>query len=142
VSVLALLAIFLVSAAGEAPERYERPEVGLSVAVPQGWTVVNRPLTPCTNPVQALAIRGRGALVQLQESLDRAYVHRFPARPRRFALRGSPQWIPCCSPRDAKGWFLPVRDRGRAFYAYVYLGEPGTRRDVLAILDSLRVRAK
>ena len=141
-AVLALLAIFAVAGAPDAPARYERPEVGLSIALPAGWSVVTRPLTPCTNPVQRLAVRGRGALVQLQEALDKAYVRRFPPRPTRFALRGAPHGIACCAPREARGWFIPFRDAGRSFYAYVYLGEPGTRREVLAVLDSLHVRPR
>lgn len=115
---------------------------GLSVDVPAGWTVVKKPLSPCTNPVQRLALRGNGALVQIVETLDYAYVHRFPARPRRFALRGPARFVACCPPREAKGWFLSFRDGNRAFYAYVYLGRRGTRAEVLGILDSLRVSAR
>lgn len=139
---LALLALFVLSPGVASVDRYERAEVGLSVTVPDGWSVVARPLTPCTNPVQRLALRGRGALVQLQEALDRAYVHRFPARPRRFALRGAPQWIACCSPSRRKGWLVQFRDAGRSFYAYVYVGRAGTRAEALGILDSLRVRSR
>ena len=120
--------------------RYERS--GLSVTVPAGWTTVRKPLSVCTNPVQRLALRGHGALVQIVETLDYAYVHRFPARPRRFALRNSAQYQACCPPRDGRGWFLSFRDGNRGFYAYVYLGERGTRAEVLRILDSLRVRAR
>lgn len=120
--------------------RYEHS--GLSVDVPQGWTTVSKPLSACTNPVQRLRLRGHGALVQIVETLDYAYVHRFPPRPRRFALRGAAQYQACCPPRDGKGWFLSFRDGNRGFYAYVYLGEPGTRAQVLRILDSLRVRAR
>ena len=120
--------------------RYERS--GLSVTVPAGWTTVGKPLSVCTNPVQRLALRGHGALVQIVETLDYAYVDRFPTRPRRFALRGPAQYQACCPPRPARGWFLSFRDGNRGFYAYVYLGEPGTRAAVLRILDSLRVRAR
>jgi hypothetical protein len=115
---------------------------GVSVDVPRGWVVVEKPLSVCTNPVQRLALLGHGALVQIVETLDYAYVHRFPARPRRFALRGSAQYQACCPPREAKGWFLSFRDGNRGFYAYVYLGRRGTRAEVLRILDSLRVRTR
>jgi hypothetical protein len=123
-----------------AADRYER--ASLSVDVPAGWAAVRKPLSPCTNPVQRLALRGHGALVQIVETLDYAYVHRFPARPRRFALRGPAQFQACCSPRDAKGWFLSFRDGNRGFYASVYVGERGTRAEALGILDSLRVRER
>lgn len=115
---------------------------GVSVDVPEGWAVVKKPMSICTNPVQRLALRGHGALVQIVETLDYAYVHRFPARPRRFVLRGPAQYQACCPPRDAKGWFLSFRDGNRGFYAYVYLGGRGTRAQVLGILDSLRVQAR
>ena len=133
---VAALALSAPAAAG----RYER--AGLAIDVPAGWTTVQKPLSVCTNPVQRLALRGHGALVQIVESLDYAYVDRFPARPRRFALGGSARYVACCPPREAKGWFLSFRDGNRAFYAYVYLGQLGTRDQVLRILDSLRVEAR
>jgi hypothetical protein len=138
---LLLVAALLLSAPASA-QRDGR--AGLSVDVPAGWASVPQPLSVCTNPVQRLALRGHGALVQIVETLDYAYVHRFPARPRRFRLRGAPHWIACCAPeeRQDKGWFLSFRDGNRGFYAYVYLGERGTRAQVLGILDSLRVRAR
>ena len=140
---LLLLALaFAGLASGDSEARYARPDVGLSVEVPRAWEVVRRPLSRCTNPTQRLALRGRGALVQVVETLDYAYVHRFPARPRRFTLRGRPQYVACCPPRPAKGWFLSFRDGNRGFYAYVYLGAPGTRAEALRLLDSLRVRPR
>ena len=139
-----LLALSLLAALAFVPQasaaRYEH--AGLSVDVPRGWTTIRKPLSPCTNPVQRIALRGHGALVQIVESLDNAYVHRFPARPRRFALRGPAQYQACCPPRAAKGWFLSFRAGNRGFYAYVYLGDRGTRAEVLGILDSLRVTAR
>jgi hypothetical protein len=135
--ILLVLAAALALAAPASADRYER--VGLSVDVPNGWTAVRKPLSPCTNPVQRLALRGHGALVQIVETLDYAYVKRFPARPRRFALRGPAHYQACCPPRDGKGWFLSFREGNRGFYAYVYLGKRGTRAEALGILDSLRV---
>ena len=137
------LALILTAALLAAPASaglYEH--AGLSVEVPVGWTVVHAPLSACTNPVQRLALRGHGALVQIVETLDYAYVNRFPARPRRFALRGAAQFQECCPPRDGKGWFLSFRNGHRGFYAYVYLGDRGTRAEALRILDSLRVKAR
>jgi hypothetical protein len=116
---------------------------GLTVTMPRGWRVVHRRLTPCTNPAQRLAVTGRGALVVLLESLDpQRYIRRFPGRPRRFELHGQPEPIGCCAPDERAGWFFSFRDRARGFYGYVYLGAPGTRDEVLAILDSLRVQPR
>jgi hypothetical protein len=130
----------LVLAAPASSGKYER--AGLSIEVPGGWSVVRRQLSVCTNPVQRLALQGHGALVQIVETLDYASVDRFPTRPRRFALKGRAQFQACCPPREAKGWFLSFRDGNRGFYAYVYLGRRGTRTEVLAALDSLRVRPR
>jgi hypothetical protein len=138
--ILLVLTAALVFAVPASADRYER--VGLSVDVPAGWTAVRKPLSPCTNPVQRLALRGHGALVQIVETLDYAYVNRFPPRPRRFALRGPAQYQACCPPRDGKGWFLSFREGNRGFYAYVYVGKRGTRAEALGILDSLRVRER
>jgi hypothetical protein len=137
---LLVVAAALVFAGSATAQRYEH--AGLSVVMPAGWTPVTKPLSACTNPVQRLALRGHGALVQVVETLDYAYVGRFPARPRRFALRGPAQFQACCPPRDGKGWFLSFRDGNRGFYAYVYLGQRGTRAEALALLDSLRVRRR
>jgi hypothetical protein len=140
VLVALLLAALVLAAPARAADRYERPAVGLSVDVPAGWTVVRRPLTACTDPVQRLALRGRGALVLLVERRDPEPLSAYPPRPERFSLPGRADWIPCCAPRSGKGWMLPFRDAGRAFYVYVYLGAPGTRAEALPTLDSLRVR--
>jgi hypothetical protein len=76
----------------------------------------------------------------LQESLaPLRHFGGFSPRPRRFGLRGKPEAIACCAPSGRPGWFFNFRDQGRAFYVYVYIGQPGTRAEALAILDSLRV---
>jgi hypothetical protein len=142
------LAIFLlgssVAAAPAATESvYSRPRVGLSVRYPPGWAVVRRHLTPCTNPIQRMALRRKGALVLLMESLDPPrYAKRFPRRPERFRLRGDPQWLVCCEPLHERGWMLDFRDGGRAFYAYVYGSNRAVRAEAVAILDSLRVHPR
>ncbi len=115
-------------------------KAGITVTMPSGWRVVDRRLTPCTNPIERITIAGRGAMVMVQESLDpRRYIERFRPRPRRFGLRGKPQSIACCAPSGRDGWFFDFRDQGRGFYVYVYLGAPGTRAQALAALDSLRI---
>jgi hypothetical protein len=112
--------------------------VGLSAFVPPGWHVAHPPLLePCTNPAPRFALaRSRRDLIEVQESLDAAYVERFPARPRHFRVTGSPSFLACCAPKRAqKGWMLSFRDHGRAFYVYVY----GDVRSALRILDGLHV---
>jgi hypothetical protein len=129
------------SSASGGPASYSH--AGLTLTVPAGWHVVHERLTPCTNPLERVTVAGRGAQVTLTETLDpRRYVRRLSARPRRFALQGEPQWTACCAPLDRRGWFFGFRDRGRGFYVYLYLGRAETRRDALAILDSLRVRPR
>jgi len=137
-------AVLAVGPAGAASDRYVRSGVGLSVPVPAGWKIERWPLTPCTDPVQRIALRGHRALVQIQERLAPEDVTDFPARPARFELRGAPDWIACCVPEERrdKGWMLAFRDGGRGFYAYVFLGSAGSRGEVLAILDGLRVRPR
>lgn len=115
---------------------------GISVTVPSGWHVVDRRLTPCTNPIERVTIAGRGAMVMIQESLDpRRYLERFRPRPGRFGLGGKPNPIACCAPTRRIGWFFNFRDHGRGFYVYVYvyLGLSGTRAQALAALDGLRI---
>lgn len=122
------------------PTASSYPKAGITVTIPSGWRVVDRRLTPCTNPIERVTIAGNGALVTLMETLDpRRYVARFDPRPRRFALRGTPQPIACCAPSERDGWFFNFRDRGRGFYVYVYLGAPETRAQALAVLDTLQV---
>lgn len=139
-----LAATLIIGPASASGERYERPGVGLSIPVPAGWEIVGRPLTPCTDPVQRLALRGHGALVQIQERVAVDNLDGYPQRPARFALPGAPDWIGCCVPdeRKDKGWMLAFRDGGRGFYAYVFLGSAGTRGEALSILDGLRVRPR
>ncbi|MDX6485801.1 MAG: hypothetical protein QOF43_954, partial [Gaiellaceae bacterium] len=84
-----------------------------------------------------------GALVMVQEALDRAYVKRFPARPRHFTVRGAPNYLTCCdAPGYGKGWFLSFRDGERSFYVYLYPGRGRGPAAALAIIDSLRIRAR
>ena len=113
--------------------------IGLSVVVPPGWHVAHPPLLePCTNPLPRFALaRGARDLVEVQEYLDAADIRDFPARPRHFRVTGPPSFQTCCAPaRDQKGWTLSFRDRGRAFYAYVY----GDATAALRMLGTLRVR--
>src|SRR4051795_3580671 len=108
---------------------------GLALRIPPGWRLLDSRLTPCTNPIERADIAGpRGALLMLQEALDRKYVNRFPPRPRQFAVRGPAQFLVCCGARSfGKGWMLSFRERGRSFYAYLYPGR-GSPRALLGIL--------
>jgi hypothetical protein len=124
-----------------APRPATYTSLGLTVALPSGWRVVHRRLTPCVDPVERLNVSGHGALIMLQERLHPASGE-FSPRPSRFELNGSPQHIECCAPFRRVGWVSNFGDSGRGFYVYVYLGQPGTRAQVLAILDSLRVQPR
>lgn len=121
--------------------RYVRPRLGLSIAVPAGWTIVRRSLTNCTDPVQRIALRRGSATIQIVESVYWG-AKGIPPRPRWFALRGEPEFLGCCPPADGKGWFLRFKDSGRGFYAYVYLGRTATRSEALRILDSFQIRTR
>ena len=110
---------------------------GIAATLPPRWHVVDRRLTLCSDPVERLAVSGRGALVMLQERLGGS--RGFAGRPDRFELEGKPYQLECCAPLQRAGWFLNFRDAGRGFYAYVYLGAAGTRAEALAILGSLRI---
>ena len=71
---------------------------------------------------------------------------RFPARPALFSLpRHLGDLGGCCQMPSGRGVELLFRDRGRKFYAFVYVGErtSGTaRRDIVRLLNSLRVSAR
>jgi hypothetical protein len=111
---------------------------GITATVPPGWRVVDRRLTPCTDPAGRLTLVGHRAMVMLQERL--AGARGFPPRPHRFELRGQPAPMECCAPLARAGWLVSFGDNGRGFYAYVYPGAAGTRAETLTVLDSLRIR--
>jgi len=110
---------------------------GLSLGLPSGWQVTHRTFTPCVDPIERVTVYRGDAAIMLQERL-----HPDPSelrgRPARFAVRGGPAPLECCSIGDRKGWSIQFSAHGRAFYAYVY---PGHRRvgELLRVLDSLRV---
>ena len=89
----------------------------------------------------ALRIPHHSALVLLMEGS----AGRFPARPARFLLpRHLGNLGGCCEIPTGPGAELLFRDRGRKFYALVYIGQraPATaRREIVRLLTSLRVSA-
>jgi hypothetical protein len=128
---------------------------GLSVVVPTGWRLSMEPVTVCGNPTQrfvattghvklhsALRIPRRSALVLLMEGSS----GHFPARPARFSLpRHLDNLGGCCKMPTGPGAELLFRDRGRKFYAFVYVRErtpARTRRDIVRLLNSLKVSAQ
>jgi hypothetical protein len=137
--------IVLLAASTAAPGNEPRPTVvnraGISVVLPPRWHVIGKRLTPCVNPVERLVMKGRGALVMVQEGLRPLFRPRhFEPRPTRLALRGRPSSIECCAPAPRAGWLLSFRDQGRGLYVYVYPGRRGWRAEALEILKSLRVK--
>jgi hypothetical protein len=67
----------------------------------------------------------------------------FPARPARFTLpRLGKNFGGCCEVPTGPGAELLFRDRGRRFYAFVYVGDragSSARRAAQRLLDSLHV---
>jgi hypothetical protein len=132
----------LAASAGAATDTERRvARAGVSVSLPGGWQVLDKRLTPCINPTERLVVRGKGALVMIQEGLRPLFrARQFELRPARFALRGEPTPLECCAPAPRAGWLFSFRDKGRGFYVYAYAGGAGTRVQVLDILNSLRVK--
>jgi hypothetical protein len=132
----------LAASAGAATDTERRvTRGGVSVSLPGGWQVLDKRLTPCVNPTERLAVRGKGALVMIQEGLRPLFrARQFKPRPARFTLRGGPSSIECCAPAPRAGWLLSFRDHGRGLYVYVYPGRPGWRAQTVGILNSLRVK--
>jgi hypothetical protein len=123
--------------------RYERPQLGLAISRPGDWRPIHRSLTNCSNPVERLVLAGPGgALFMLQESLGQRATQGMQPRPRKFAVRGAPSPLECCTPTRAPGWLLVFRDGGRGFYAYLYPGRMYKRAELVVMLNSLRVRPK
>lgn len=148
-----VIAAMLVPAAVSAEPRLS-VGAGLSVVVPHGWHLSRSPVTVCDSPRQVLVaatgpvrlhtslrIPRRSALVLLME----AGAGRFPTRPAKFTLPPLGNLGGCCEMPTGPGAELLFRDHGRRFYAFVYVGErapPGAPRDLLRLLNSLRVTAR
>lgn len=149
--------------------RHRDARHGLSVSFPSAWRLASRSLTPAlVNPVELLSLatfrldrpaRGRcthlpsGALARmgerdvfftLQESPGAP--RGFPPRPHPFSLAGgarseASRCVAGGAARFVDHW-LSFRDRARSFYVLAALGRrapAARRRELLAVLDSLRV---
>jgi len=140
---LALLLATPTSAGGDYRLRYERPKLGLLVTYPASWRPIRHRLTRCSNPVERIDLAGPGgALLMVQESLGRNATRGMLPRPNRFGFGGPPHPLACCTPTRQPGWLLNFKDGGRGFYAYLYPGSKSLRAELVAILNSLRVRPK
>jgi len=150
-----LLSTGVVPLASASSEGRESVGAGLSVVVPTGWRVSTDRVTVCGNPTQrlvatnghtklraAMHIPRRSAVVLLMEGS----AGRFPARPALFSLpRHLGDLGGCCQMPSGRGVELLFRDRGRKFYAFVYVGERTSstaRRDIVRLLNSFRVSAR
>jgi hypothetical protein len=152
--------------AGTGWAHYRDGEHGFSVEYPPSWRRADFPLfPPIINPRSILAVstfaipRGagrhecgvvpsqvlhrvgaRGAAVLLTELYgpSRKLLRRTPPRPEVFRLNARPdKWM--SGPSDV--WRFDFRERDRLLTVAVVLGpraSPELRRDVLAVLDSLR----
>jgi hypothetical protein len=138
---------------------------GITGLLPEAWRLERRPLTAtpargqlafgsypvppgprapaCAPPQAALDALGAGGVFVFifeYRSINARQLARFPARPLRFRL-GVRQSYECFGVSHLVRW----REAGRAFQAHVYLGPragAAGRRDVLAVLDNLRVRPR
>jgi hypothetical protein len=152
------------AAPGATPAQTYR-DAGLTAQVPPGWRVSAQPLTAVSSPVQRLVVTSfpvrqrrpdpgcgpatalrqmpaRGAMLFLFEyrGPTRHDVAREPGRPRHFRLDPRTLATYECLGRS---YMVRFRDQGRVLQGHVYLGpdaDARTRRDVLGVLDSLRVR--
>lgn len=138
----------------------------ISIALPAGWHVTSARINGVLDPVTIFTAttfplrrprssegicsrtlqrqwRENGAYVHLTEERDGAsrkrMIGRVPRRPRHFALdaRGSGG---LCTPPDSGE--ITFRERGRAFYLFYGIGRRAsatTRRQVGALVDSLRI---
>jgi hypothetical protein len=132
-----LVAILFVPAAA-ATTSSARAGHGITIVLPQGWRLLHRQLSGCSDPVQRFAATSRKATVLVQET---SLGGRFPARPARFHLPPLASNIGgCCGMPNGRGAELLFRDHGRRFYAFVYLGHRSKDRSaVLQLLNSLRI---
>jgi hypothetical protein len=146
-----LAAVVLAPAGASGSSRRVDAGAGISAVFPSGWRLVHRQVTRCSDPVQRLLatksnrkmrpryrVGEREAVVLLMEGRS----GRFPARPARFHLPRLGNLGGCCEIPSGRGAELLFRDHGRRFYAFVYVGaRSGAKRDVLTLLNSLRVSA-
>jgi hypothetical protein len=152
---LVLIALLLVTGLAPAGSAGSARRVdagaGISAVLPVGWHLAHRSVTNCSDPVQRLlATTSRGKLRPRYRVPDRAALvllmegksGRFPARTARFHLPRLGNLGGCCEIPNGRGAELLFRDHGRRFIAFVYVGaRSGARRDVLTLLNSLRVSA-
>jgi hypothetical protein len=140
---ISLLGVSSGSAGGERWLRYERPKLGLAITHPASWHRLDHRLTPCSNPLERIDLAGPGgALFMLQESLGKRATQGMPSRARHLGVAGAPSPLECCTATRQPGWLVVFQDGGRGFYAYLYPGRTQRRDELVAILNSLRVRAK
>lgn len=135
----------------------------ISITVPDGWHRATTTLTPgLVNPrevlsmgtshlvpsdmsanmpsVAAQAVGPRDALISLQERRD-ASPNDFPGRPSVFRLQEVSRtqiWGSSLS-YGARSWWIPFRDRDRAFYLLVVAGREIPVDGLNEILNSLRI---
>jgi hypothetical protein len=154
-SLALLVCLVVLPAEAASPVPRVNAGTGISIVLPEGWRVARTSVTKCSDPAQRLVattVRGRlhaayripprSGLVLLMEATS----GRFPARPARFVLpRRLGNLGGCCEIPRGPGAELVFRDRGRKFYAFVYVGDrasPRVRASLVRLLDSLRVAVR
>jgi hypothetical protein len=166
--VSAVLFCALCATAAAAVQRVTFPADRISIALPPGWHVTSARINGVVDPVTIFTatsfplrpVRPRpsdgicsrtlqqqwhvdGAYVQLTEERDGAsrkrMLRRVPPRPRSFTIRIRGAGGLCTPPDSGETTF---RERARAFYLFYGIGRrasAATRRQVRALLDSLRI---
>ena len=152
-----------VNRVGQSASRPTTPVV--TANVPAGWHITSRPITSVARPVQRLVVTsfvlhqsrpdpGCGPTTAIREmprtgaflflfeysGVSRQEIATFPPRPANFRLDPSSY-----RPYECEGlsYLVRFRDAGREFQAQIYVGSHATsktRRLLLGVLDSLRVR--
>ena len=147
-----LVAVVLTPAGSAGSARRVEAGAGMSIVLPAGWRLVQQSITDCSDPAQRLLattargklrtgfrVPARAGLVLLMEGTS----GRFPARPARFHLPSLGAMGGCCEIPKGRGAELTLRDHGRRFYAFVYVGSRShARGDVLSLLNSLLVSGR
>jgi hypothetical protein len=145
------------SAVASTPLRQVHLSAGITLQLPAGWRILQRPITGCYDPVERLvaatfpdsrlgtqnAIPKGGALVLVLEDHTNA-ASGFPLRPKQFQLPAKPGLLGgCCGIPNGPGYEFIFHTHGRDFEVFVYGGGNAPANLVeqaISVLNSLRAQ--